>query len=283
MARTYQAILYSGGANLVCGVPCLGMYFGWLLWIWWLVSAILMAMQAQRVKGLRATLCVGLPPIAVMMAGVIGFFLFMMAMTRGITAVSMSSAGAGGYSPYLESQAIGSGLLSYAQQHNGQGPPHALQLVADNSVAAANFVVWQIGHDEANVPVADTTLGAFQLLGPNRMQMAAQAAASALPPNVIAHRMGDVVLTYHGIDLRNADPRLWIAIICPDPSQPISPGSGLVATAVQADGAAVPLTPSITAALQRQNALRAQYNLPPLPDPATVLHSQPATRPVSNP
>jgi hypothetical protein len=44
-----------------------------------------------------------------------------------------------------------------------------------------------------------------------------QAAADALPVNIVAHRLADLVFTYHGIDLTNADPNLWIVITSHDP------------------------------------------------------------------
>ncbi len=53
--------------------------------------------------------------------------------------------------------------------------------------------------------------------------------------------------------------------------------SGGMLIAGQADGMPmyVPLN-SLGLALTVQNALRAKYNLPPLPDPATVTHTKPA-------
>ena len=38
----------------------------------------------------------------------------------------------------------------------------------------------------------------------------------SLPPDTIAYRMGDLVFTYHGIDLMQPDPRLWVVIMVPD-------------------------------------------------------------------
>jgi len=60
LGRTYQALCYSSGANLASGVPCLGIYLGW---IWWLVSAVLAVKEAHRVSGRRAAFAVLLLPV----------------------------------------------------------------------------------------------------------------------------------------------------------------------------------------------------------------------------
>ena len=55
IGRTYQAIAYAAGANVLTAVPCLGYYLGW---IWWVVSAVLMVKEGQRAEGWRAALAV---------------------------------------------------------------------------------------------------------------------------------------------------------------------------------------------------------------------------------
>jgi hypothetical protein len=277
LGRTYHAILYSSGANVPWGIPCIGPYCGsYMIWIWWLVSAILMICQGQRVRGGRATLCVGMFPlvmVALIIASYFGFIYFIFSQAR----TSSAAFAAMGYQPITEASSIGSALSTWATQHNGQFPPHALQLVADGHLSAPEFAMWQIGHDEAKVPVAGTTLDSFQRLGPNRQQLAAQSAAASLPPNVVAHRLGDVVFTYHGLNANTADSQLWIAIVHPDPDQ-LSNGT-ITACAIRADGIPLALPrPTFTSQLAQQNALRQQYGLPPLPDPATVTHVQPATK-----
>ncbi|MCH7995774.1 MAG: YIP1 family protein, partial [Planctomycetes bacterium] len=48
LERTCQALCYSSGANIVTAIPCMGFYVGW---IWWLVGAVLMVKEGQRVGG----------------------------------------------------------------------------------------------------------------------------------------------------------------------------------------------------------------------------------------
>ncbi len=290
LGGTMQAMFYSSGANVPQAVPCIGPYCGgYFVWIWWVVSAILMVIERQKVGGLRASLCVLTGPLLAIGAMVAWFVWLMFAVSQQVAAMG---GGVGtSYTPIMEARTMHSAVIAYAQNNNGGGPGHALQLVADGSLPAANFALWQISHDEANVslPAAGMTLDQYAFLPPNRMAMAAQAEADLLPANVIAHRLGDVVFTYHGIaDLRNAPAGVWIAIVDPDPEQATTAfGTGVGgvptgrnAAAVDGAGNIVPVTAATRAMLlQQQNALRAMNNLPPLPDPATILNGVPATGP----
>ena len=94
--------------------------------------------------------------------------------------------------------------------------------------------------------------------------------------------------------MNSPDPGLWLIIVSPDPdvnptATATSGGptivvrgtkvSGLLATGL-ADGSVLQFpSNSLSANLSQQNALRAKYNLPPLPDPATVTHAKPAVAP----
>lgn len=285
MRRTAQAILYASSGNLLLAVPCIGAYCGiYFIWVWWMVSAILMVMEGQRVKGLRATLCVGAgPALAIAMSASLITFIAMMT-SRMATTFQGAPIPAGTFAPTNEAAIISAGMLAFAQQHNGIGPAHGVELVTIGQLPAASFALWQIGHDEKNVmlPGANVTLDALQYLPTNRRNMAAQNVAKSLPANVIAHRLGDVVFTHHGMNLSNADPGLWIAVICPDPDQtataptPGAPMRAVTPVAVLADGSIVMLTPSTGSMLPAQNALRATSGLPPLPDPSTIRNNTPA-------
>lgn len=68
IGRTYQAIGYAAGANIMTAVPCIGYYFGW---IWWVVSAVLMVKEGQRVQGWRATFAVLTFPALLLFTGVV--------------------------------------------------------------------------------------------------------------------------------------------------------------------------------------------------------------------
>jgi hypothetical protein len=280
LGRTMLAFFYSSGVNIIMIVPCIGPYCGgYFIWIWWMVSAILMVMEGQKVSGLRATLCVGVGPVLGVLA-LVGYIVLIATLVGGAFRSMGTVSGGNNYAPVSEASALHSSIMAYAAAHNGQGPTHAIELLPDTYATAANFAMWQIGHDEASVtlPNSNTSLDAFQYLPPNRMQLMAQSIAQGQPATLVAHRMGDVVFTYHSMNLNAVDPQLWIAIIDPDPDQPNSgPWPGLVSMAILADGTAMPILQNSPGMIQRQNALRAQYGLPPLPDPSTVTNALPAT------
>lgn len=289
---TMQSMYYSSAANLPLALPCLGPYCGgYFLWIWWLVSAILMVMEAQKVRGLRATLCVGAGPV-IGAALTVAWFTWIVLSAASVSASfgGGTFGGGGGYVAAAEAKTIHAAIMSHAAANNGAAPAHALELVASGRLTAANFAMWQTGHDEANVNLATAgmTLDQYQYLPTNRMNMAAQAASAAQPVNIIAHRVGDVVFTYHGIaDLRSADPNLWVAVVSSDPDQAgvaptpaVGRGSSgiqpLLPIAVDVSGSTYIVVPG---ALQTQNAIRANSGLPPLPDPATIRNNAPAISP----
>ena len=108
----------------------------------------------------------------------------------------------------------------------------------------------------------------------------AKAAADAMPQNVVAHRLGDFVFTYHGVDSSTGDPSLWIVISSADPVANPNPPLGENIAVGCLDGSVKTFLPHLFAsALADQNALRRSVGLPPLPDPRTVTHDAPAVPP----
>jgi hypothetical protein len=75
IGRTYQAIAYAAGANVITAIPCFGYYCGW---IWWVVSAVLMVKEGQRAAGWRAVLAVLTFPALLLFTG-LALYLFLIA------------------------------------------------------------------------------------------------------------------------------------------------------------------------------------------------------------
>ena len=277
LGRTYQAILYSVGTLAPLGIPCIGPLFGsYLIGIWWIVAAILMLIPAQSVSGGRATLAILTAPalaLLVMMTAY-GFLLY-----GAVNSVSRSGAPAV-YVTSIETQNISAAVRAYAATHGGTGPAHSAELIL-HGLGSANFISSSFATDGKQIRVGETKLDKLEFLPANRSAAAVQAAAEALPPGTIAHRLGDFVFTYHGIDLSNCDRSLWIAICAPDPdlNRSIPLGHGI--TVAQSNGQVYNLGGNASASLKAQNALRAQFNLPPLPDPYLVTHDKPALQPAS--
>ncbi len=68
--RTYHALCYSSGANVLVAIPCFGPYLFWIFCIWWVVSAIIMLKDAQGVSAGRAVAALlALPLLLLMLAG----------------------------------------------------------------------------------------------------------------------------------------------------------------------------------------------------------------------
>lgn len=268
IGRTYQALCYTAGCNVFYAVPCFNMYVAWIGWAWWTVSAALAMKEAQRVSATRATVSVCALPAACVLT-IVGLIV-------GTVAYSFTSRGVYASGPAVshwgEAQTITTALQSYASAHQGAGPGHAIELVDGGSVFSHTFIAG--GVSGWNMAIGNTTLGMFDSLTPAHQQAAVQAAIASVPAGAVAHRVGDIVFTYHGIDFDTADPNLWAMIVWPDqPMIPPEPHTNVSVGLV--DGTVTDVTfGTFQTELAAQNALRAKYQLPPIPHPATVVAPQ---------
>jgi hypothetical protein len=278
--RTAQAICYSSGANVLTAVPCIGVYFGW---IWWVISAVMMVKERQKVRGARAALTVLVLPVF-LLAGVMGLYAWAIttSMRTAATLASMPASAFAATGEPAQVQRVLDGLLNYARAHNGRGPPHAIELAAGDgaTLTPLDFVAAQTGTSTAKVPVAGMTLDQFMALERYEERAAVQKAADSLPPGTSAYRLGDYVFTDPGMDLAHAAPQLWVVILSPDPdSNPTRASNGWMIVG-QANGTTQTLPAQVfPISLAGQNAIRAQHGLNALPDPATIVHDRPATAP----
>lgn len=272
LRRTFQAICFSGGPMLFSAVPCLGIYCAMSISpIWWCVSAILMLREGQRVHGGRAALAVLALP-ALFIAGVIVLYSILIATMISGTNFAAST----GLTATSETQQVAMALQTHALQSGGPGPAHGLELVATGALAPYDLVLTETLTDTTDVPVGSGTLDDMGAMSPAEATAAAAAAAAGQPANLIAHRVGDFVFVHHGIDFGNADPLLWTVVASPDPEVALGSAPASVTAGLAGGGT---LTTPLTSGLADQNQLRAQYGLPPLPDPATVTHGKPAVKP----
>ena len=269
LGGTYQAICYSSGAFAPTAIPCLGFYFGW---IWWIVSAVLMVKQAQRVQGWRAALAVLTFP-ALLIFTIVGFYVVMIVMVFSSTGPFASAP----LTPSTETQIVLDAVLDYAEEHAGRGPDHAIELVSAGYLTVHDLVALDSDTYVENVSVAGVTLDRFSTLPAKRRGQVTRAAIDALPEGTIAHRLGDFVFTHHGIDLADPPPELWLVIMSPDPEANAPRAADPLLTIGCADGGVRTIPRArLTASLAEQNDLRARHGLAPLPDPATVTHARPA-------
>ena len=270
LGRTMQGICYSSGANIISAIPCFGFYVGP---IWWFVSAVLMVMEAQRVRGGRAALAVLVPPVCAVLAlaGLwTGFMYYSVGMASRVASTQPSGQ--------LDTTMVLNAVMDYSRQHAGKGPDHAIQLVTGGQLTEFDLLDSGSATQEQNVPIADTTLYQFAMLPPSRQESIVKAAIKALPAGTVAHRLGDFVFTYHGMDLNTADPKLWVVVNAPDPDVNPSAAMSLPFFAVGlADGSVLTFPMRFFAELlAEQNKLRTANNLPPIPDPRKLTHAKPA-------
>jgi hypothetical protein len=270
LRRTFQAICYSSGANVASALPCLGLFWGW---IWWVVSAVLAVKEGHRVTGLRAALAVLAWPVFI--------FLCLIGLYGGFIYFAIRAAGsADANSSWNETDIVTSAVISYARAHEGRGPSHAAELLLDESLEPTDFVLTNTYTQLEHVRIGRSTLADYEDASAEERKSMVSAWRDGVPSDVIAHRLGDFVFLYDGIDLRTADPNLWVVIALPDPAvNPTSRASE--STFVGRAGGDVIEIPGTTWTehFASQNDLRARLGLPPLPDPATVLHHRLAQRP----
>lgn len=265
--RTYQAICYSAGANIIAAVPMCGAY---TCAIWWIISAVIMVKEGQRVSGWKASISVLLLPVLSFLS-IAGFYVW------AFTSVMSQTSALGGQA---EAAQITRSLRDYADDHEGQLPAHAAHLIADGYLKADAFVMPNTNTRLEDVNIAGVTLAQFELWSSATQGVTAAKAAADLPEGTIAHRLGDFVFTYHGIDPYTTHPRLWLVVTSPDPDTNAPPGPSPFHVVGRADGNYVHVTSAtMTSPPKQQNWVRASKGLPPLPDPATVTHDAPAVAP----
>ncbi|MEX2218941.1 MAG: hypothetical protein WD749_09295, partial [Phycisphaerales bacterium] len=276
LRRTAQCFFYSSPGHVLFAVPCLGFYFGAISWVWVAVSAILMIRHSQKVSGWRASFAVLTPPLLVV-AGLIAWAAMVLvpAMNAGMAQVRAASAQAqaqvGNSVAGIQARSVAGALATRAAY-----PKHAVRLVTDGDVAPTEFILTG-SVSPKNIPVGRTNLMDLYTAAGSAREREVASAEAALPPGVVAHRLGNFVFTYHGISPRRGDGRLWL-FIAEVPTTPPPTGPGGAAAPVTdhwlvglKNGTIQRIEPAgFPAELMLQNARRASASLPPLPPPPPV-------------
>lgn len=273
--RTFEAFCYASGVNVI-NLTCVGMYASWL---WWLISTIIILQRTQKVGPARAIPAVLALPLLLFLGGMGLSVWGTVTTTRQVAAMNtarstVSSSGSFALGPL---GSVVSSVLNHASpRFDGAGPKHIALLIGKGGLRPTDLVSSETNTNIQSVQVGGKTL--MDMFGPaSEVKAIAQKAADALPAKVIAYRLGDYVFTYHGMDLNNVSSDLWIAIESPDPDQnrgsayPVSVMTSTTNQVVTYDDRR-----SFLNELARQNRLRANHNLPPLPDPRTITHTRPA-------
>ncbi len=215
----------------------------------------------------RRTRIIGITLVVILfsltLAGVFGTWLF--------TARARSNAGV------TETAIVLGALQAVGVNQSDQLPHHAIGLVGEGGLSAEDFVTFNSLTMASAVLLGEGSLEQFGAASAERRRAIVDSVVASVPAGIVAHRLGDFVFTYHGIDLDSADPMLWLVIWWPDPKQnpPWQPDS--VIPVGLASGRTLQVKAlDFASALVAQNALRAKRRLPPLPSPLVVTHTRPA-------
>lgn len=279
IGRTMQCVLYSSGTNVANAVPCLGFYIGWISSIWWTISATLMIKEAQRVSGGRAALATILPVVLGLIL-IVGLFVFAVVMPISTTIATAQAAAVQAQATQAATgdtgriAQIAAAIRTHVDEY-GELPSHGIELVGSQRVWVSAYLQPEVVTStrlETSKVVGVTLADLGRADGETTDRIIAAAGAS-LPENVIAHRVGDTVFCYHGIDLSSASPRLWLVFASDD----LDATASHSVTVGCVDGS-TPIIPieDFPISLSHQNALRADAGLAPLPDPSTITAEKPA-------
>ncbi len=281
--RTCHAICYSAPAGVVLAVPCCNMLFGM---VWWIASAAIMIKEAHKVHGARAAIAVVVWPfisvyLVQALTGLQGIFLFAVFIPFAFGGGFGGATFGGGMPASMETSVVAQAVLSSANSSSGIGPTHALELtLGANSIMTSwgsNFCHPNTQTTLADIPVGDGTLQDFINSSRNSQFGEIKDAIDAMPSNVVAHRFGDFVFTYHGAALNSWDSQLWVVVMLPDPDVNSMPNPSDPIYIATADYNVTQTTfGQLPAQIQQQNQHRATLSLPPLPDLTTVTHDNPA-------
>lgn len=259
LKRTVQAVAYTCGPMLGCGVPCCGVYWVPVGLVWWGILAGFAIAAAQKVSGVRAA--AGVVAAGIVMLSLPAYSLVLLVQAgQAANAVIMKSTMTPPPAPGTTvAAAAGMALQQYHNEH-GAWPINAATLLARGDLAPAQLA-------DGDPAAMDSPLGLYTLrefghLSTEAKEATAIMVISEMPEDVIAHRIGLCVFVYHGLP---PDPRLWLVIRTPS-TRDVSYGIYTAGGEREAAENRV----EFDDLLEKQNELRATLGLRPLPDPDTV-------------
>lgn len=263
-SNTLGAIAYASPVNVFSWIPCVGMYVFFVTHIWHIVISIRMFMRAHAVGAIRATFAIATPPIVVLtavIAAYIGLIVWSFAFSR--TAMATAVAARSTAADVAVVARVTGALVTQAEGW----PGHGIELLSPTgSLTPPDFIAGGTPALADQVSVARHSLSQLFVLGGEERAVLDAVAADDLDPGWTAHRVGDLVFTYHHVP-RGSD--LWVVILWPDARH--KPGGPTAVLVGLADGTTSMYGIDVFAGvLDEQNTRRAELGLDPIPDPATV-------------
>lgn len=268
IARTIEAGLYCSACIFLCVVPILGWLALPIVPIWWLITMSAATVRLHSTSAIRALAATAFLPAIIILA-------FMAYTTHGIAkSVGRSQAQAPNLH-YYASRPIND--LWEWRRRNNAWPAHSYQAIADHILQPSTLQMPRARTGLSDVEVLPSlTFRAAMSLQPNQQAALVSQLNQSLPPDLIAHRLGDIIFTYHGLNAQSYQYGYqghWLAVWCMHPSQQAlnisSRASELQNTRIvfTVDGQELTYDAfTFPIALAAENRARAAINLPPLPD-----------------
>jgi hypothetical protein len=276
---TMHAASMSSGANLLWGVPIMGLMIGPVGAIWWGVSMSVMLRAVHRVTPVRAYIAGLGPPLVAFGAAIAGFVAFVVwAMTLGVNATAQMGAATAAQIAAVEG-AIASNTLS--------GERHVGSLILDGSLLQSSVIATPFSQTSQIIAGGvDLSQALLTMTDQERATLAATLDAS-LTPDVIAYRVGDLIVI-RDVPIPSPTSALWHVAYCLEPTA--NPGFAQTTLSMQTSSSApgaFPFNPgqmlggpsnaSINPTLIEQNRIRANHGLPPLPPLESITAAKPFT------
>ncbi|MCC6320238.1 MAG: YIP1 family protein [Phycisphaerales bacterium] len=275
---TCLAVWYASAANIPTAVPCLSSYIAPLGWVWWAIASGFAVHAMHRCKGWRAALAVALPSVILAVLTGAGLMYAVHGLnslaTRAAGIATPANVGRISAAAGVNIAQIGADIRRMGLANPPTLPRHAIEIMEANSgLSYADSPYLAL-----SIVIGGQSVGSLPNLPAAQRKASVSAIAASLPNNVIAHRLGDYVFTYSGIDLVKAPGSVWTVIYWPDPDDsPLLAGRTFHAACLDGTVESFTTEESFEAGLKRQNERRRDAGLPVLPHPREVTHSKPAT------
>lgn len=270
VGRTIQVICLTGGPMILTAVPCLGFYgLQFVGLVWWMIAASIALRPLHGCSGGRATVATIAPPLIAMAVaiGVVVAWFYVV-----FNSFAMMTARGGAMWAGIDrarANSVGNAIAAEVSLLGGSYPTHGVEMLRHGTLTESDLFTSTNMINSISARVIDVPLSSFRF-----DQRAVDDAVASLPAGVLAHRVGDVVFTWHGFT-PGTDGDLWVAVMAP-PAGSTAATNAASWWAIEADGDVTEVTtvgrlPDLSA----QNRLRAGHGLPALPDPETVTDHYP--------
>jgi hypothetical protein len=225
--------------------------------------------RGHQVSPLRAGLAAAIAPVT-MVVLVVALYVGMMFAFLGAAGGAQTWANAQHAVAPATTGQMTTALIARTRR-DGAWPDHAARLLEDQP--RADLFVSPLSPTAARDVTAGGVLATdLAAMSWQERSAAIDAIAAGLAEDVVAHRVGDFVFVYHGMDPQ-PDGRLWVVIESPLPSEVWQPAQVVVGTA--AGTTATFPAAEFPAALDEQNEVRAEVGLAALWHPDLVMDERP--------